>query len=108
MDWDEANLDKLILSFTEIAFARTSPQQKLFIVEGCQRAGNVVGVTGDGVNDSPVLKKADIGVAMGIAGSEVSKEAADMILFDVRMQTQACCDLRLPSFCNTWRKVILR
>ena len=45
---------------------------------------------------------------MGIAGSEVSKEAADMILFDVRMQTQACCDLRLPSFCNTWRKVILR
>merc|ERR1719430_2601520 len=81
-DLSESALDDILLHHNEIVFARTSPQQKLIIVEGCQRMGAIVAVTGDGVNDSPALKKADIGVAMGIAGSDVSKQAADMILLD--------------------------
>jgi len=81
-DMTSEQLDDILRHHSEIVFARTSPQQKLIIVEGCQRLGAIVAVTGDGVNDSPALKKADIGVAMGIAGSDVSKQAADMILLD--------------------------
>ena len=76
----DADLDAALKG--EVIFARVAPEQKFRVVSRLKELGEVVAVTGDGVNDAPALKKADIGVAMGIAGTDVAKEAADIILTD--------------------------
>ena len=101
----DEQLQKLVQTVS--VFARTSPEHKLRIVQALQMNGEVVAMTGDGVNDAPALKRADVGVAMGLKGTEATKEAADIVLADDNFATIERAVLEGRTIYDNLRKAIL-
>lgn len=100
LDIDSLTDSELSDAISRVAiFARTTPRHKLKIIKALQQRGDVVAMTGDGVNDAPALKMADIGVSMGLGGTDVAKEAADMVLSDDDFSTiLSAIEEGLPTF----------